>query len=323
MDINTLQYVVGEVKADAPATIRFFGSVTEENTSRFNDEFDFLENVIRPSCIRVLINSEGGSVLYGMSTYSTIANSKVDTECVIEGVAASMASIIWAAGKRSLMRDYAILMIHNPMMPSSEDMDVDTKEMVKAFFYGVASALLSFCISIPFEKMGVFVSNYTTVREAVQTAFFAAAIPEEVAKYIMLWLFLRKCKYFDQRMDGIVYAVCVSLGFAALENVFYLIGNYDNWMSVGISRALTAVPGHFGFGVLMGYYYSLVKFNDDKKTLAFSDNVQDAAHRAGFFNSRTWRFGLRTAIQKYCKEKGDVVRFKHRGGVKRHTCPEN
>ena len=133
MDINTLQYVVGEVKADAPATIRFFGSVTEENTSRFNDEFDFLENVIRPSCIRILINSEGGSVLYGMSTYSTIANSKVDTECVIEGVAASMASIIWAAGKRSLMRDYAILMIHNPMMPSDEDMDVDTKAMVKAF----------------------------------------------------------------------------------------------------------------------------------------------------------------------------------------------
>ena len=38
------------------------------------------------------------------------------------------------------------------------------------------------------------------------------------------------------------------------------------------------------------------RFNDDKKTLAFSDNVQDAAHRAGFFNSRTWRFGLRTAI---------------------------
>lgn len=46
------------------------------------------------------------------------------------------------------------------------------------------------------------------------------------------------------------------------------------------------------------------RFNDDKKTLAFSDNVQDAAHRAGFFNSRTWRFGLRTAIQKYCIELG-------------------
>ena len=135
------------------------------------------------------------------------------------------------------------------------------KEMIKAFFYGIVSALLSFCISIPLEKIGVYASDYKTIDEAVRTAFFAAAIPEEVAKYIMLWLFLRKCKFFDQRMDGIVYAVCVSLGFAALENVFYLIGNYDEWLSVGISRALTAVPGHFGFGVLMGYYYSLGKFD--------------------------------------------------------------
>lgn len=77
--MNTLQYVVGEAKAGQPAVIRFFGRVTEETTSRFNDEFDFLENIIRPSCIRVLINSEGGSVLYGMSTYSTIANATVDT----------------------------------------------------------------------------------------------------------------------------------------------------------------------------------------------------------------------------------------------------
>lgn len=49
------------------------------------------------------------------------------------------------------------------------------------------------------------------------------------------------------------------------------------------------------------------KFNDDKKTLAFSDNVQDAAHRAGFFNSRTWRFGLRSAIQHFAHEAGDAL----------------
>ena len=42
MDMNTLQYVVGEAKAGQPAVIRFFGRVTEETTSRFNDEFDFL-----------------------------------------------------------------------------------------------------------------------------------------------------------------------------------------------------------------------------------------------------------------------------------------
>ncbi|MBP1564436.1 MAG: DEAD/DEAH box helicase [Oscillospiraceae bacterium] len=47
------------------------------------------------------------------------------------------------------------------------------------------------------------------------------------------------------------------------------------------------------------------KFNDDKKTLTFSDNVQDAAHRAGFFNSRTWKFGVRGAIQKCIAEGGN------------------
>ena len=46
------------------------------------------------------------------------------------------------------------------------------------------------------------------------------------------------------------------------------------------------------------------KFNDDKKTLAFSDNVQDAAHRAGFFNARTWRFGFKTAVQRYVQKGG-------------------
>ena len=36
-------------------------------------------------------------------------------------------------------------------------------------------------------------------------------------------------------------------------------------------------------------------FNDDKKLIAFSDSVQDAAHRAGFFGARTWQNNVRTA----------------------------
>ncbi|WP_462353890.1 Clp protease ClpP [Alistipes timonensis] len=131
MSIDNLQYVVGEVKSGEVATIRFFGRITSESTARFNEEFDYLENTVRPSCIRVLINSEGGSVLYGMSTYATIQNSTIDTECVIEGMAASMASILWAAGRRSLMRDYGILMIHNPMLPGDET--EQPSDMVRAF----------------------------------------------------------------------------------------------------------------------------------------------------------------------------------------------
>lgn len=37
-------------------------------------------------------------------------------------------------------------------------------------------------------------------------------------------------------------------------------------------------------------------FNDDKKLIAFSDSVQDAAHRAGFFGARTWLNNVRTAL---------------------------
>jgi DEAD/DEAH box helicase domain-containing protein len=46
-------------------------------------------------------------------------------------------------------------------------------------------------------------------------------------------------------------------------------------------------------------------FNNDKKLLTFSDNVQDAAHRAGFFNGRTFRFNFRTALQKAILALGD------------------
>lgn len=131
MNINDLQLVTGEVKPGEVALIRFFGKVTAESTARFNEEFEYLETVIRPSLIRVLINSEGGSVLHGMTTYATIQNSTIDTECVIEGMAASMGSVLWAAGKRSLMRDYSILMIHNPFLPSAEE--GEASELVKAF----------------------------------------------------------------------------------------------------------------------------------------------------------------------------------------------
>ena len=74
-------------------------------------------------------------------------------------------------------------------------------------------------------------------------------------------MFLRKNPYFDERMDGIVYAVCVGMGFAAFENVEYLFAAGTDWVTTGIGRSLTAIPGHFGFAVLMGYFFSLNHFD--------------------------------------------------------------
>ena len=58
-----------------------------------------------------------------MSMFSVIRNSSIPTECINEGLAASMGSIIWAAGDKSLMRDYAILMVHNPFNTASDQDD--------------------------------------------------------------------------------------------------------------------------------------------------------------------------------------------------------
>ncbi len=133
-------------------------------------------------------------------------------------------------------------------------------QLAKAFFFGVLSVPLSLAMSIPFGLVGLYPQVSATVFDSVRESFFGAAIPEEIAKFAMLWLVLRNNRYFDEKMDGIVYSVCVTLGFAAFENVMYLFSNPDSFLEVGVARAIFAVPGHFCDGVLMGYYYSLAKF---------------------------------------------------------------
>ena len=44
------------------------------------------------------------------------------------------------------------------------------------------------------------------------------------------------------------------------------------------------------------------RHNDDRKVIAFSDNVQDAAHRGSFFAARTWRNSIRAAIAQVVAE---------------------
>jgi RsiW-degrading membrane proteinase PrsW (M82 family) len=132
-------------------------------------------------------------------------------------------------------------------------------QLLKATFFGVLSIPLSLCMSMPAETIGLYPAEAVTYEDGIKIAFWGAAIPEEIAKLIMLWLFLRN-KRFKQRLDGIVYAVCISLGFAGLENVLYVIQS-EEWVSTAVMRAITAVPGHFCFAVTMGYFYSLVKLS--------------------------------------------------------------
>lgn len=134
MEEKEFKYIVGQAHEGRPAIIRFYGPVTSESTAQFNNEFLWLQDCIRPSKILVLVNSEGGSVIAGMSTFSVIQSCPIETHCVIEGIAASMGSVIWAAGSKLFMHDYSILMIHNPFVDTLENIqDESTKNMLAAF----------------------------------------------------------------------------------------------------------------------------------------------------------------------------------------------
>ncbi len=141
-----------------------------------------------------------------------------------------------------------------------------TSLILRGFWFGILSVFVSLLLSLLSSAVGLYsFDDVSTWGEAVRVSFFGAAIPEELAKLFMLWLLLRKNPYFDEHVDGIVYAVAISMGFAALENVGYLFVNYDSWQAVGTTRALVSVPAHYAFAVFMGYYYSMCHFSQSDK----------------------------------------------------------
>ena len=134
----------------------------------------------------------------------------------------------------------------------SRDITPEPKNVVlRGFLYGVIATFASTLISGPLMALGFYSNEPANFWQSMMTAFFGAAIPEESAKLFMLWLLLRKCKDFDERYDGIVYATAVGLGFASFENILYLASSGFGFFQVAISRALLAVPGHFAFAVVM------------------------------------------------------------------------
>lgn len=108
------KFIKGAYCAGSPADICYYTDVDYWSVQDFLWEFDYLVNYINPSKIRIHINSVGGSVIEGMRVFAKIMDCKIPTECINDALAASMGSIIWAAGDELYMKDYALLMIHNP-----------------------------------------------------------------------------------------------------------------------------------------------------------------------------------------------------------------
>lgn len=93
-------------------------------------------------------------------------------------------------------------------------------------------------------------------------AFIVVGFSEEFSKYIFFKRFAYNRAEFNEPFDGIIYSVMVSLGFAALENVMYVM---DGGIGVGLLRMFTAVPSHAANAVMLGYFAGLAKFNPQRE----------------------------------------------------------
>ncbi|MFM7730836.1 MAG: PrsW family glutamic-type intramembrane protease [Flavobacteriales bacterium] len=132
------------------------------------------------------------------------------------------------------------------------------KMLIKAFSGGIGSIFLSLCISIP---LGLALKP-EGISSAGFDAFLGAALPEELAKWLIFYWIIRSSKHFDQYYDGILYAIFISMGFALVENLLYV---FAGGMGVAVMRAVLSVPGHMLFAIPMGYYFSLSRFEQGPK----------------------------------------------------------
>ena len=127
--------------------------------------------------------------------------------------------------------------------------------IIKSFLFGCLSVIPILIFELIFHQ-GLFPNLFIYM-------FCGIALIEEGMKYFFLKRYLFNNTEFNEPLDGIVYAVMISLGFATVENIMYVVGADDLGISVAILRMFSAIPLHAACGVIMGYYVGMAKFKKD------------------------------------------------------------
>ena len=133
------------------------------------------------------------------------------------------------------------------------------KEPLRMLFFAFLGGCISIFPAIAIEYTWEYF-GYTQAGSNLYLTFYAYIVvgfSEEISKYFFVRRIMKK-SYVDEPYDGILYSVMVSLGFAFIENIFYV---FEHGSGVGIMRAFTAVPAHTTFAAVMGYYLAKAKFN--------------------------------------------------------------
>jgi protease PrsW len=155
------------------------------------------------------------------------------------------------------------------------------KYLIVCFLLGMLSTIPAIIIQ---KSADPVLNNFFTSKTIYYYAAFAylvVGLSEELSKFLMLRWYAYPKKAFDEPMDGIVYSVMVSMGFATLENVLYV---QQGGLQVALLRMFLSVPAHAAFAVLMGYYVGLAKFNKERSGILLVKGVLAAAFFHGSFD---------------------------------------
>lgn len=136
--------------------------------------------------------------------------------------------------------------------------------LIISFILGAVVSVITTLILYSIFDIVIPLNDKYSVWEQFKQAFFVVGFSEELSKYLIVLLFAQTHKEFNEPFDGIVYAVMVSMGFAATENIMYV---WNGGASTALVRAFTAVPAHATFGILMGYFMGKAKFSNKKALL--------------------------------------------------------
>ncbi|HNW69765.1 MAG TPA: PrsW family glutamic-type intramembrane protease [Bacteroidales bacterium] len=133
------------------------------------------------------------------------------------------------------------------------------KLLRNSFLFGVLSIIPAAIIELAFGAMGIDENQGVFI--TLVYAFLIVAVAEESCKFFVLKRYVYKKTDFNEPFDGIVYAVMISMGFATLENILYVV---QSGIGTAVLRMFTAVPLHAVCAIFMGYFVGRAKFSTKK-----------------------------------------------------------
>src|ERR1700759_2310624 len=127
-----------------------------------------------------------------------------------------------------------------------------------AFVLGAASISLLGLVRAPFVHL-IAIPHSPWATQALH-AVFGVALPEETVKILVISAVasMRRGRSADP-MDTVVYGAAAGLGFAAYENLAYLVQHADIWQSLAALRSILTVPFHGALGIIAGAYLAIAR----------------------------------------------------------------